>query len=73
MLFFGMGQAHDRRTVELSFSYLMADSQSTSSSWYWPLLSGPLPDFIHILILSFVTIVLLCFLQGTLPEERTGL
>jgi hypothetical protein len=40
--------------VELSWVYLTADGQSTSSSWYRAPLWGPWPDFI--LILSLVTL-----------------
>jgi hypothetical protein len=44
----------------LSWVYLTADGQSTSSSWHRAPLWGPWPDFI--LILSLVTIALLIFL-----------
>jgi hypothetical protein len=56
---------------ELSWVYLTADAQSTSSSWYRALLWGPWPDFI--LILSLATIALLFFLFCALSDERTGL
>jgi hypothetical protein len=56
---------------ELSWVYLTADGQSTSSSWYRAPLWGPWPYFI--LILSFVTIACFFFLQGALFDERTGL
>jgi hypothetical protein len=54
--------------VELSWAYLTADSQSTSSSWYRAPFWGPWPDFIRILYL--VTIALLFFLVPSLTTER---
>jgi hypothetical protein len=53
----------DITLVELSWVYLTADSQSTSSSWFRTPLWGPWPDFI--LIFSLVSIALLFFRRAS--------
>jgi hypothetical protein len=57
-----------REIVELSWVYLTADGQSTSSSWYRAHLWGPWPDFI--LILSLVAIA--CSASCRTPSLTRG-